>query len=69
MARYAVNAFCNVVTGVHSEAYRREGELPSPEVTIPRYRARLSIREADMLSRALAQAVELAQKKERGQAE
>lgn len=48
---------CNVVTGEHSQAYRRPGEEPAPEITIPSLRARLSIGVAKELAEDLLKAV------------
>jgi hypothetical protein len=62
MARINIQDICNVVTEEHSEAYRSEAQpIPRPQVTIPRFRARLSIEEANRLAQALTEAVRVAQ--------
>jgi hypothetical protein len=56
---------CNVRTNEHSTAYSRQvGErtITSPDITVPGYRLRLSIAEAERLSHDLAQAVEEAKR-------
>lgn len=59
--RIKVNHLTNVVTGEHSNSYRREGDEPRPEITVPHLRLRLAIEEAAALATALIEAVKRAE--------
>ena len=61
MAHIKVNNFCNVNTCEDSKAYCRQaqgGYEVQPQVTIPMFRAALSVEDAEALAKALLEAVE-----------
>lgn len=64
MARIKVNSRCNVCTDEHSKAYVRNDGTCAPEITVPEFRARLSIEDAQALGQALLDAVSIAQEHE-----
>ena len=63
MARIAIGSICNVLTGNDSQAYRsaHPAHKVQPQITIPRFRARLYISEAKELIVALKNAVQIAE--------
>ncbi len=62
--RIKVNVSCNVLTDEHSNAYRSPGRVTAPEITIPSLRARMSVREAEVLAGHIMEAVAAAKKSE-----
>jgi hypothetical protein len=63
VARTAINSWCNIVTGDHSNAYRSPspGRAVRPQITVPRLRLRLDIRDAKALGAALLEAADIAE--------
>lgn len=63
MARIKINHACNVLTGDDSHAYRSPAHPTRvrPEITVPEFRARLSVADARALAENLMEAVAFAE--------
>lgn len=58
MARIKINALCNVCTQEHSQAYIPRVGDPAPQITIPKFRVRMDVREAQGLRDCLTEAID-----------